>query len=85
MFLASLRQIVKHWIFFAYSSMPREDQPVVRSSIEAKRIWLRNYESSDAPEVDENFHPKTPSPVQRSESSSFPPKTYMLPLCTTAE
>ena len=53
--------------------MPREDQPVVRSSIEAKRIWLRNYESPDAPEVDENFHPKTPSPVQPSESSALPP------------
>lgn len=50
--------------------MPREDQPVVRSSVEANRIWLKNYESA---EVDENFHPKTPSPVQYPASSALPP------------
>ena len=45
--------------------MPREDQPVVRSSTEAGRIW-EVYESVD---VDENFHPLTPSPLSRSRAS----------------
>lgn len=41
--------------------MPREDQPVVRSSEEARRIWTA-YTSVD---VDENFHPLTPPPPSR--------------------
>ena len=39
--------------------MPREDQPVVRSSVEAHRIWKNVYLSN---QVDENFHPITPHP-----------------------
>jgi hypothetical protein len=36
--------------------MPREDQFVVRSSVEAERIWSLYIDAN----IDENFHPKTP-------------------------
>ena len=57
-------------------SMPRENQPVVRSSVEARRIWTV-YNST---EVDENFHPLpnphyNAPPIASTSSPKLPPLT----------
>jgi len=64
--------------------MPREDQPVVRSSVEATRIWKNVYLSN---QVDENFHPiggaltpPRPKPLAHSPTSALPPIVPQTPL-----
>jgi len=60
--------------------MPREDQKVVRSSIEAERIWSLYVDEN----IDENFHPISPPslpplPPLTTNSGDRKPSTHLLP------
>jgi hypothetical protein len=55
--------------------MPREDQPVVRSSVEGRRIWANVY-SSD--QVDEHFHPVEQRPSPPASARRPPPLPFQI-------